>query len=114
LTANFCKHIRLRFLSITILISIVSACTWVKPIENASDISLISLTDTASCKVLGNTNVSVKDRVGILKRGSTKVAEELTTLAKNAAVNMGGNSIAAKTEVNEGQQEFGIYQCNPS
>lgn len=92
-------------------ILIISGCTWVKPIENASDIAVINSSQATLCESIGSTSVSVKDRLGILKRGSDKVAEELTTLAQNSAVNMGGNSISALTEVNDGEQRFGIYNC---
>lgn len=101
------------FLSLLSLMPFALAnCTWVKPIENASEVALVNPVHIVQCETLGTTRVSVKDRLGVLKRNNEKVAEELNTLAKNSAVEMGGNTIVELSDVTDGAQEFGIYQCN--
>ena len=64
-----------------------------------------------TCKKLGTTNVSVKHKVGFITRSEEKVTEELTTLAKNRAAEMGGDSIVANGAASEGAMSFDIYKC---
>lgn len=102
----------LRVSAILVCLYAFAGCTWVKPIGQAAEVALVQPTHVVQCQSLGTTRVSVKDRLGILKRSERKVSEELSTLAKNSAVSMGGDTIVEKTEVIDGAQDFAIYQCN--
>ena len=90
---------------------VLGACTWVKPTDNSSAVSVVQDTHVSSCKPLGKTLSSVKDRLGVLKRREHKVAEELIVLAKNAAVSMGGDTLVVDSAVTNGTQGFRVYQC---
>ena len=60
-----------------------------------------------SCKKLGNTSVSVAD----LHRQPHIIADNLQTLARNAAAEMHGDTVVAASEVEEGKQKFNVYRC---
>ncbi|MBX2857422.1 MAG: DUF4156 domain-containing protein [Cellvibrionaceae bacterium] len=95
------------------LVALVSACTWVKPKEGVESIALVKFAAVAQCKKLSTTTSYVKQKVGFVNRGSKKVALELLTLARNSALEAGGDTIAQLSEVSDGKQKFGIYKCRP-
>ncbi|MEZ5503271.1 MAG: DUF4156 domain-containing protein [Halioglobus sp.] len=88
-----------------------SGCTWVDPVPGASNVTLVMPTHVSNCKPLGSTTSQVKDKVGFINRSDEKVAEELLTLAKNSAVELGGDTLVAEGAPNEGTQKFRIYKC---
>jgi Domain of unknown function (DUF4156) len=87
------------------------ACTWVEPTKEGSAVLLVKDFNVAACKKLGSTTSTVKHKVGIITRDEETVTEELVTLAKNKAADMGGNSIVAQGPANEGRMSFDIYKC---
>lgn len=96
----------------TIFLSmLLSACQWVKPTEGADKVALVKPAHIATCKKLGSTRSKVKDSVGFVDRKEKKVSEELVLLGKNAAVDMGGDTIVAVGEMAEGSQQFDVYNC---
>ena len=94
-----------------IAILILTSCTWVEPTKEGSEVLLVNAFNVETCKKLGTTNASVKHTVGIITRSEEKVTEELITLAKNRAAEMGGNSIVAKEPASEGSMSFEVFKC---
>jgi hypothetical protein len=64
-----------------------------------------------SCKLLKTATVTVTHKVGIINRDKETVREELITLAKNKAAEMGGDSIVELQPVAEGAMKYEVYQC---
>lgn len=89
----------------------LSACTWVEPTKEGSEVVLVKAFNVEGCQRVGTATASVKHEVGIFTRSEDKVAEELVTLAKNKAADMGGNSIVAKGEPVDGAMSFDVYKC---
>ncbi|MGI1679298.1 MAG: DUF4156 domain-containing protein [Cellvibrionaceae bacterium] len=110
---QFSKEIFLKrtIISFLAMIFLVGGCTWVKLSEEANMVALVSKNDVVSCQKLGTTTSKVLDKVAFLKRSKTKQNEELTTLAKNEAVKMGGDTIVVEGEIEDGRQKFLVYQC---
>lgn len=103
------------FLKTTLALAMLltaSACTWVKPTEAGANVQISSADAVADCERLGKVNVSVKDRIGRVNRKETKVETELGTLARNEGAVMGGNTVVAESGVEDGRQEFGVYDCS--
>ncbi len=98
-------------LALSLVISALSACTWVEPTREGSEVVVAKASSVETCKKLGTTTTSVKHKVGFYTRGEEKVTEELTILAKNKAAEMGGNTIVAQGEAVEGSMSFVIYKC---
>ena len=94
----------------TALLSL-SACTWVEPTPESTEVLLVRSFNVESCKRVGTASVSVKHKVGVYTRSQEKVTEELVTLAKNKAAEMGGDSIVAKGEPEEGSMSYDVYKC---
>ena len=89
-----------------------SACTWVEPTKEGSEVALVKAFNVKGCKRIGTANTSVKHEVGIFTRSEEKVTEELVTLAKNKAAEMGGDSIVAQGSPSEGSMNFDVFRCH--
>jgi hypothetical protein len=93
--------------------SITSACTWVKVNEEGSSVAVANLANVQNCQKVRNVNEKVKDNfVGSMKRDPNKVATELTNMARNDAVQFGGDTIVPVSLVKDGRQSFDVYKCN--
>lgn len=96
---------------LSVVILGLTACTWVEPTREGSEVLVVKTSNVETCKKVGTTTASVKHKVGIITRSDEKVTEELTILAKNKAAEMGGDSIVAQGEAFEGSMSFDIYKC---
>ena len=100
-------------LVLTCAAALVSGCTWVKPVEGSDQVELLTLKDVSSCKKLGYTTSHVKNQVAGLTRNQDAVSEELVTLGKNQAVEMGGDTLVQAEPLRDGKVVFDIYKCKP-
>lgn len=95
-----------------VLLSTLSACTWVELKEEAESIAVLNEAPSG-CERLGASNAVTKADIGFIDRNNETVAEELQTLARNAAVRMGGDTVVVESEISQaGEQTFGIYRCD--
>lgn len=94
-------------------IATLSACTWVKPTVNAADVKVVEPDALGQCRKVGSTTVSVLDKVAGIPRSYKKLSEELATLARNEAPNLGGDTVVPVGEIINGQQMFDVYDCRP-
>ena len=94
----------------TALLSL-SACTWVEPTPESTEVLLVREFNVETCKRVGTASVSVKHKVGAYTRSEEKVYDELVTLARNKAAEMGGDSIVAQGQPEEGSMSFDVYKC---
>jgi hypothetical protein len=86
-------------------------CTWVPLDPQAEAIRVRAPGDISGCERIGKTGTRVAARVGPFARGESKIRQELETLARNEAAEMGGNAVAPLNEATGGEQDFGIYRC---
>lgn len=94
-------------------IFLISGCTWVKPTPDGGQVRVASSpAEVAGCKELGKTTVSLLDKVGYFKRDQKKVEDELFTLGRNSAAEMGGNTILPVSDIFQGERRFAVYRCN--
>lgn len=94
---------------------LASACSWVdlKPeAENVRVVSLEALDAMSNCHKMGSTTVSVKADVASIARNAEAVRVELETLARNSAIDLGGNTVVPVSQVDKGKQSFVVYTCN--
>lgn len=90
----------------------VSACTWVKPAPQASNVHVVGQSNVGSCERLGVIETTVRAELLFdIQRSPAKVKTELETLARNHAAQRGGDSVVATSEVRNGKQQFDIYRC---
>ncbi len=91
----------------------LTACTWVKLSSEAEQVRIVEAVHVANCKFAGTTTVSVKSDVISFKRNPEKIKTELETLARNEAIKLKGDTLVEDTDIQDGEQTFKVYKCNP-
>ena len=95
------------------IVSLTSACSWVKVSEQGANVAVANAANVRSCDKVRTVNVKVKDNfVGSMKRSPEKVATELTNMARNEASQFGGDTVVPVSLVQDGRQSFDVYKCN--
>jgi|SRR5690606_24380067 hypothetical protein len=100
-----------KLLFFTALISLASACTWVKVDDAGSRVAVTNQSQTSSCERLRTVNVKITSKLGPVERNSDKVSTELRNMARNEAAKYGGDTIVPASEVQNGEQSFDVYRC---
>ena len=96
---------------LTALVLLGCSSHLIKAKKGADSIKLIEHSDSLACQEKGVVTVSVLTKVGFFTRSVEAVEENLVQLARNSAVEIGGNSIV-KGEVSEfGKRSFSIFEC---
>ena len=90
---------------------LLTSCVWVKSTDEGSQVKLLTADQVEYCRKAGTTHVAVLDKLGVVKRGSTRVEDELATLAANSAAQLGGNAIVPISGIEDGNQTFAVYHC---
>ena len=105
------KNSSLVFLLSTVL---VTSCAWVKLTPEGEKVRVLSMSEVSSCKKLGKTTASLKEKIAGMKRNEDKVQKEMQALARNSAADMGGDTVVPVSEIQDGRQIFEVYKCvNP-
>jgi hypothetical protein len=90
-----------------------ASCTWVPLTESGGRVLVADATRIDRCEKLGSTRSKTSDRVVFFQRTERKVSEELATLARNEAAQMGGDTVVPLGEPEDGRQAFDVYRCGP-
>ena len=98
---------------ITVTTVLLGACATVKLTHGGEKARVLSSGEVANCKKRGATTVSVRPTLLTVPRQQTVIAKELQILARNSAVNMGGDTVTAISKIDNGQQTFAVYRCIP-
>ena len=102
----------MRFVILMLTTVMLANCTWVEPSEQGKSVRVAYGKNLGACTAKGTITVSVKDRVAFVKRKDLKVRDELESLARNEAAELGADTVQAINEPNAGEQKFGAYQCH--
>ncbi|WP_455220662.1 DUF4156 domain-containing protein [Kaarinaea lacus] len=100
-----------KMFSIFLVACLLASCEWVKITSEGESVMVRSIEQVADCKKTGRTTVMSKSKVIGVKRDQETVKKELETLARNAAVDYGGNTVVPTSEITDGKQTFDIYKC---
>ena len=90
---------------------LVGGCTFVKVEPAAEDVLVLGAERVSHCERLGQTRVSVADKLGFINRRDKDVRADLEDLARNTAAEMGGDTVSLQGEIKEGAATYGIYDC---
>ena len=99
------------FLKVSLISPLLTlgACSFVDTVPGSERIVMSH--DVDNCKKLGETKVKVLSQIAGIDRSEETMADELTTLARNAAFEQGANTIKPVGEMNEGSQAYALYLC---
>ena len=102
----------MKLLSLAALCLCASACTWVQLESSGTQVRVVASDEPLShCTFKGNITTSVTNRVAGIERNSIKVADELETLARNEAAELGANVLQPKGNPVAGEQSFTAHYC---
>ena len=88
-----------------------SACTFIPALPGAEQVVLFKPEQVSRCSYLGAVKVNVMENAGLFKRDPAKIALDLQALARNSAVDMGGDTLTVVSPVSHGSQVFNVYHC---
>ena len=91
--------------------TIFAGCASPKLDRGGTKVRVLTPEEVTSCRELGKTTSSVMNSVVGIDRAEESIAEELETLSRNSAANLGGDTIVPLTVVENGQRTFLVYKC---
>lgn len=77
----------------------------------SQQIPLVTSDQVSQCQFKGNTTVSVLAQMGFISRSVEAINGDLLQLARNAALDAGGNTLVPGDRPELGKQTFGVYHC---
>lgn len=104
-----------KYLSLSLLtLLLLAGCAWVNLSPEGEQVKAKTPPEVTGCREIGQTTVSLLAKVGLFNRNRKKVANELLVLGRNSAAEMGGDTVVAVSEIENGEQTFAVYNCtNP-
>jgi pectin methylesterase-like acyl-CoA thioesterase len=77
----------------------------------AEAVSTAEASQVSKCQSKGNTTVGVMSSLAFYTRSADSVEENLLKLARNAAIDAGGDTLVKGNSTEYGKREFLIYKC---
>ena len=99
------------FLLVAIAAIALTGCTWVQLTAEGENVSLAGVDVIGNCERIGRATAKTLGKIVAVQRGGGRLQEELLTLARNEAGRMGGNTVVPESLINDGEQDFGVYNC---
>ncbi|MHB1098764.1 MAG: DUF4156 domain-containing protein [Burkholderiales bacterium] len=81
--------------------------------QGSDRVSLADASQVTSCQPKGKVTVSVLAKVGLFTRSVKDVDADLLQLARNGAVDAGGDTVVKGDRPEIGRRTFSIYKCRP-
>lgn len=96
-------------------VSMLSACSsaFIEKRPMSWEVPVVEPALVANCQSRGGTLVSVAAYLWIVKRGDEAVEENLLQLARNAAIDAGGDTLVRGDSPGAGRRHYDIYRCRP-
>lgn len=77
----------------------------------ADQVVVAAPTQVVACKSLGKTTVSVLSALGPITRSAEAVEENLAQMARNEAIDRGGDTVVKGNSMKYGERSFEIFRC---
>jgi len=77
-------------------------------------VQVATMEAVAGCKNVGKTTVNTLAKLAGLDRHQESMQDELSRLARNSAVQLGGDTVVPITGIKDGEQVFAVYRCAPA
>ncbi|OOG24767.1 hypothetical protein B1C78_08040 [Thioalkalivibrio denitrificans] len=90
----------------------LGACTFVPVTSEGEQVRVATSADVQGCERLGHTTVTIRERIGVVRRPPEKLAEEAEATARNAAAtDWNANVIVPRGPLQDGRQVYDVYRC---
>lgn len=100
-----------RLVTVAVLATALAGCVFVQPTEQGRKVRVLTEGEVDRCRYLANMTSSVTERIGLIVRRADTVEDDVLQNAKNAAADMGGDTIVPTSKLSGGKQTFGVYRC---
>lgn len=104
---------KLSILSTTLALAVLGGCAnhLVEVRAGSASIAVKEASEVSACESKGAINVSVVSEVAFYTRNPDAVEGNLLQLARNGAVDAGGNTVVRGNSSEFGKRSFSIYKC---
>jgi hypothetical protein len=99
------------FLPVLLATALASGCALVDLTPAGAGVRLASREAAATCTNLGRITADVIAKVGFLPRHPDAVQDNINVTARNAAADMGADTVVPATNIVDGKQTFDVYRC---
>ncbi|MDD5181350.1 MAG: DUF4156 domain-containing protein [Gallionellaceae bacterium] len=101
--------------ALVLLIAMLSGCasSLIEVRKGSDSVSLADASQVSSCQSKGEITVSVLAEVGFITRSVEAVEANLLQLARNGAIDAGGDTVVKGNSPDYGKRTFAIYKCRP-
>ena len=89
----------------------LAGCSWVSLSEGGKAVRVAEPKGVSGCQTKGHATAQTRDKLWIFARREPSIREELESLARNEAAQMGGDAITAAGPIERGRQTFDVYRC---
>jgi hypothetical protein len=100
-------------LTFTFVVLLLSGCAVVELSPEGEKTRVLTAEEVTKCTYKGKTTSRTTEKLVGAKRHEKAITEELLMLARNSAINLGGDTIVADGEIKDGMQTFKVYRCVP-
>jgi hypothetical protein len=94
-----------------VLAAILAGCAATGGGAPEDSVRVVTAEQLRGCTNVGSAHVSVVDNLAELQKVEGAVAGKLIALAKNSALQLGGNAIVEMTNIVDGSQSFAVFNC---
>lgn len=91
--------------------ALASGCALVELTPAGAGVRLASAEAVVTCTNLGRITADVIAKVGFLPRHPDAVQDNINVTARNAAADMGADTIVPASNIVDGKQTFDVYRC---
>lgn len=105
------KHTKI--LIIAAFATLVAGCAdqFIEKKSGSERVSLVEANQVAQCQSLGKVTSNVLAKVGFISRSVDGVEENLLQMAKNSAIEDGGDTLVKGESTEFGKRTFSVYKC---
>lgn len=90
-----------------------AGCTFVPLSPEGEAVGVAPADAVADCEHLGSTTATQAERIGPFRRPPESLQEELEHAARNAAAQMGGDTITPRGPMRDGHRTYDVHRCQP-
>lgn len=102
-----------KILIIAAIATLVAGCAdqFIEKKSGSEKVSVVDASQAAQCESRGKVTSSVVAKVGFISRSVDGVEENLLQMARNSAIEDGGDTLVKGESTEFGKRTFNVYKC---
>ncbi len=105
------RHVIPALTTLTGMGLLLASCTWVALTSEGEGVTVREMSAVGSCERIGRVTSRSTAEIARVDRSAEAVQNELLVLARNEAGALGGNVIVPDSVIQDGSQNFVVYNC---